>query len=100
MVARMSTRLRKRRCASISSRCRASDSGTPSNHSSREGTRLLHRRNDEAGVLAHAAFGPARRHRLDPRIEAHAFRAVLVDVAERGTLPAAEGVIGERYWDR
>src|SRR3954451_2208750 len=34
---------------------------------------------------------PARRHRLQPRIEAHAFRPVDRMVAEQRTLPAAEG---------
>src|SRR5580704_17416374 len=57
----------------------------------------LHCRNDKTRIFTHAAFGPARRDRFDTGIEAHAFRDMLVDIAERRPLPAAEGVIGQRH---
>src|ERR1051326_2521859 len=60
-------------------------------------SKSFHRRNIEIRMLAHTALGPALRHRFDLRPEAHTFRSMLVDVAEGGTLPAAEGVIGERH---
>src|SRR5579883_2074582 len=46
------------------------------------------------------ARGPARGHRLGLGVEADRIRAVLVEVAEARLLPAAEGVIGDRHWDR
>src|ERR1700726_1289247 len=48
-------------------------------------------------MLAQAAPGPALGDGLDAREESHALRAVLVQVAERRPLPAAERVIGERH---
>src|SRR5215831_15466332 len=58
-----------------------------------------HRRNDELGTFLDAR-GPARRHRLGLGVEAHRVRAVLVEIAETRTLPAAESVIGKRHGDR
>src|SRR5208337_1576723 len=43
---------------------------------------------------------PARGHCLGARVKADRVRAVLVEVAEAGALPAAEGVIGDRHRDR
>src|SRR2546423_19997 len=59
----------------------------------------FHRGNDELGAFL-GARGPARRHGLGLGVEAHRIRAVLVEIAESGALPAAEGVIGERDRDR
>src|SRR5437773_8643112 len=61
--------------------------------------RLLHRRDDELGAFL-GAGRPARRDGLGLGIEAHRIRPVLVEIAEAGALPAAEGVIGERHRNR
>src|SRR3979409_1278642 len=45
------------------------------------------------------AGGPARGHRLGLGIEADRIRPVLVEIAEAGFLPAAEGVIRNRHRD-
>src|SRR5215475_14547870 len=58
--------------------------------------RSLHRRDDELGALLDAGR-PARRHGLGLGVKADRIRPVLVEVAEAGALPAAEGVIGERH---
>src|SRR5690606_36018889 len=42
---------------------------------------------------------PARRHRLDSRIEAHAFGTMLIGVTKGRILPAAERMKGERHRD-
>src|SRR5258708_3608158 len=55
-----------------------------------------HRRNDEFGAFLGAGW-PARGHRLGLGVEADRIRAVLVEVAEAGTFPAAERVVGERH---
>src|SRR5215510_1061279 len=62
-------------------------------------TMLFHYRHAEVrgGV---DALAPARGHGLDARVEAHAFRPVLVHVAEDRALPAAEAVERERHGDR
>src|SRR5258705_13989895 len=57
--------------------------------------KLPHGRHDEAGIAR--ALGPSRGHRLQPRVEAHTIRAVLVRVPEDRALPAAEAVIGEGH---
>src|SRR3546814_11447209 len=44
--------------------------------------------------------GPALRHGLGAAVEADAVHAVLVEVAEARSLPAAEGMIGDRPRDR
>src|SRR6185312_13528482 len=61
--------------------------------------RLLHRRNRELRAFLDAGW-PARGHRLGLGVEADRIRPVLVEVAEAGLLPAAEGVIGDRHRDR
>src|SRR5580692_3627598 len=58
-----------------------------------------HRRDDEFGAFL-GARRPARGHRLGLGIEADRIRAVLIEVAEAGAFPAAEGVVGERHRDR
>src|ERR1051325_2615608 len=55
-------------------------------------TASLHRWNDELGAFL-GAGRPARRHGLGLGVEAHRIRAVLIEVAEARTFPAAEGVI-------
>src|SRR6188508_2524133 len=62
-------------------------------------TRSVHRRNRELRAFLDAG-GPARGHRLGLGVEADRVRAVLVEIAEAGLLPAAEGVIGDRHRDR
>src|SRR4029450_13623369 len=57
--------------------------------------RLLRRRHHELGAGANARR-PALRHRLLPRVEAHALRPVDVMVAEERRLPAAEAVERDR----
>src|SRR5215468_5466830 len=52
--------------------------------------------NDELRTLLDPAR-PARGHGLGSRVKAHSIGAVLVQVAEAGALPSAEGIIGERY---
>src|SRR5438477_630370 len=59
----------------------------------------LHQRHAEIGAGIHA-LAPARGHGLDARVEAHAFRPVLVHVAEDRVLPSAEAVERERHRDR
>src|SRR6202140_2374420 len=59
----------------------------------------IHRRNRELRAFLDAG-GPARRHRLGLGVEADRIRPVLVEIAEAGLLPAAEGVIGDRNGDR
>src|SRR6266436_9656573 len=44
--------------------------------------------------------GPARGHRLEARVEAHALGAVHRHIAEQGALPAAKAVEGHRHRDR
>src|ERR1700676_2652876 len=61
--------------------------------------RLVHRRNRKLRAFLDAG-GPARRHGLGLGVEADRIRAVLVEIAEAGLLPAAEGVIGDRHRDR
>src|SRR3990167_3293610 len=61
---------------------------------------LAHGRDDERRVCMTVAFRPARRDGLDLGVELHALEAVLVGVAKRAALPAAEGVIGHRHRDR
>src|ERR1700736_6556467 len=58
-----------------------------------------HRRDHELGAFL-GARGPARRHGLGLGVEAHRVRPVLVEVAEAGTLPAAEGVIRKWHGNR
>src|SRR5574340_1125541 len=61
---------------------------------------LVHRRNDEVvGVLLDTRR-PALRDRLGLGVEAARVGAVLVEVAEAGPLPAAEGVVRDRHRDR
>src|SRR5204863_8195331 len=62
-------------------------------------TALVHRRNRELRALLDAGW-PARGDRLGLGVEADRIRAVLVEIAEAGLLPAAEGVIGDRHRDR
>src|SRR5215207_8472932 len=61
--------------------------------------RSLHRRDHELRALLHAAR-PARGHGLGLGVEAHRVGPMLVEVAEAGALPAAEGVVGDRHRDR
>src|SRR6185437_4580472 len=56
----------------------------------------LHGRDHEFCAFL-GAGGPARRDRLGLGVEVDRVGAVLVEVAEAGTLPAAERVIGERH---
>src|SRR3954471_791958 len=62
-------------------------------------TRSLHRRDDELRALLHSRR-PARGDGLGLGVEPDRVRAVLVEVAEAGALPAAEGVVGDRHRDR
>src|SRR6188472_3217122 len=61
-----------------------------------------HSGNDERFpvIACRRAVRPALCHDLVFGPEAHAFHAVLADVAEAGTLPAAEAVIADRDLDR
>src|ERR1700712_3109195 len=61
--------------------------------------RSIHRRNRELRAFLDAG-GPARGHGLGLGVEADRIRAVLVEIAEAGLLPAAKRVIGDRYRDR
>src|SRR5260370_15395655 len=61
--------------------------------------RSIHGRNRELRTLLDAGR-PARGDRLGLGVEADRIRAVLVEIAEAGLLPAAEGVIGDRHRDR
>src|ERR1700742_2631529 len=56
----------------------------------------LHGRDHELGAFL-GAGRPARRDRLGLGVEADRVRSVLVEIAEAGTLPAAERVVGERH---
>ena len=60
---------------------------------------LLRGRHHELGALGDA-LRPALHDGLLPRVEAHAFFAVDVHVAEQAVLPAAEAVPGHRHRDR
>src|SRR6202000_2343604 len=60
---------------------------------------LIHGRDGEFGAILDAGR-PPRCHSLDLGVELDRRRAVLVEVAEAGALPAAEGVIGHRDRDR
>src|SRR5215831_8428367 len=51
-------------------------------------------------VLLVLGVGPAAGDGLGPGVEADAFGAVHVGVAEQGVLPAPEGVEGHRHRDR
>src|SRR3954453_11089496 len=68
----------------------------PRNWLWRAAEQSLHRRDDELGAFL-GARRPARRHGLGLGVEPHRVRPVLVEITEPGTLPAAEGVIGERH---
>src|SRR6201996_6339961 len=61
--------------------------------------RSPHRRNAEVRAFLDAR-GPARGDGLGFGVEPDRIRTVLVEVAEPGTLPAAEGVIGDRHRNR
>src|SRR5450432_2743883 len=61
--------------------------------------RLVHRRYGELRTFLDAG-GPARGDGLGLGIEADRIRAVLVEIAEAGFLPAAERVIGDRHRNR
>src|ERR1700744_4138192 len=61
--------------------------------SSRANMALIHCRDDEFGALFDAGR-PPRRHGLGLGVEDDRRRTVLVEVAEAGPLPAAEGVVG------
>src|ERR1039458_3257632 len=60
------------------------------------GASSLHGRDHEFGAFL-GAGRPARGDGLGLGVEADRIRPVLVEIAEAGALPAAEGVIGERY---
>src|SRR5437763_4890212 len=59
----------------------------------------VHRRDRELRAFLDAGR-PARGHRLGLGVEADRIRAMLVEIAEAGLLPAAEGVVGNRHRDR
>src|SRR5919112_2518429 len=59
-----------------------------------------HGRDHERILPRHAPVGPALGDLLELGPEADALRAVLVDIAEARTLPAAERVVGDRDRDR
>src|ERR1700738_3906727 len=65
----------------------------------RVNTALIHCGDDEFGAVLDAGR-PPRRDGLDLGVELDRGRAVLVEVAEAGALPAAEGVVGHRDRDR
>src|ERR1700737_5533274 len=60
---------------------------------------LVHGRNRELRALLDAGR-PARGDGLGLGVEADRIRAVLVQIAEAGLLPAAEGVVRDRHRDR
>src|SRR5271166_4986665 len=60
---------------------------------------LIHGRDDEFGAVLDARR-PPRGDGLNLGVELDRGRAVLVEIAEPGTLPAAKGVVGHRDWDR
>src|SRR3954453_18624770 len=62
-------------------------------------TRSIHRRDRELRALLDAGR-PARGDGLGLGVEADRIRTVLVEIAEDGLLPAAEGVVGDRHRDR
>src|SRR5450756_1846422 len=62
-------------------------------------TRSLRRGHDELGTPG-GTLRPALHDRLLPRIEAHAFFAIGVHVAEQTLLPSSEAVPGHRDRDR
>src|SRR5260370_26630299 len=62
-------------------------------------TRSIHRRNRELRALLDAGR-PARGDGLGLGVEADRIRAVLVEIAKAGLLPATESVIGDRHRDR
>src|SRR5438874_4107725 len=62
-------------------------------------TRSIHRRDRELRAFLDAGR-PARGDRLGLGIEADRIRAMLVEIAEAGLLPAAKGVIRDRHRDR
>src|SRR4051812_21144463 len=57
----------------------------------------LHRRNGKFRAFLDARW-PARGHRLGLGVEAHGIGSILIEIAETGTFPAAEGII--RRWHR
>src|SRR5258708_8334579 len=61
--------------------------------------RSIHRRDRKLRALLDAGR-PARGHGLGLGVKADRIRAVLVEIAEAGLLPAAEGVIRNRHRDR
>src|ERR1700756_3078189 len=65
----------------------------------RVNTALIHCGDDEFGTFFDAGRPPGR-DGLDLGVELDRRRAVLVEVAEAGALPAAEGVVGHRDRDR
>src|SRR5215469_1200211 len=83
----------------LSARCFWSFSGTAIQPDSRMRRRSAHRRDVEIGILPDAAFRPALRHCLYSRVETHALRPMLVNVAEGRALPAAERMVSERHGD-
>src|SRR4029077_14727175 len=60
--------------------------------------RSVHGRDREFRALLDTGR-PARGNRLGLGVEADRIRTVLVEIAEAGALPAAEGVIGDRHRD-
>src|SRR6266567_9159535 len=62
-------------------------------------TRSVHRRDRELRAFLDAG-GPARGDRLGLGVEADRIRAVLVEIAETGLLPAAERIVRDRHRDR
>src|SRR5437660_2866664 len=59
----------------------------------------VHRRNRELRAFLDAGR-PARGDRLGLGVEADRIRTMLIEVAEAGLLPAAEGVVRDRHRDR
>src|SRR3954470_11202612 len=62
-------------------------------------TASVHRRDRELRAFLDAGR-PARGDGLGLGVEADRIRTVLVEIAEAGLLPAAEGVVGDRHRDR
>src|ERR1700761_9653321 len=60
---------------------------------------LIHCGDDEFGTVLDARW-PAGRDGLDLGVELDRRRPVLVEIAEAGTLPTAEGVVGHRDRNR
>src|SRR5262249_47088609 len=65
----------------------------------RNDARSVHGRNRELRAFLDAGW-PTRGDRLGLGVETDRIRAVLIEVAEAGFLPAAEGVIGDWHRDR